>query len=132
VVGEPGSHERDRILLSTGIRCGALRTLWQNRPTRRWSLPFVLARDPSPQVRAQAANMAFCLTPDAFAVIIPVLVPMHADESLDVQSTVAIFFAERNDGISAKAIYDLLLREDHLEAWRQSNIVQAMNNLTGS
>jgi len=91
-----------------------------------------LARDPSPQVRAQAANMAFSLAPDIFATIRPVLVAMLADQSLDVKSTVAIFFAARNDGISTKAIYELLSQEDQLEPWRQSNIVQAMNTLTGS
>ncbi len=49
-----------------------------------------------------------------------------------MRSSIAVLFASRNDKVGARAIYDLLAHEDVLEGWRQSNVVQAMQTLTGS
>ncbi len=38
----------------------------------------------------------------------------------------------RQDPVCARTIYRLLEQEDKLEPWRQSNILQAMQTLTGS
>ena len=62
----------------------------------------------------------------------PVLVTLLADKTVDVRSSVAILFASRKDSVCAKALYDLLAQEEKLEPWRQSNLVQALQTITGS
>jgi HEAT repeat protein len=91
-----------------------------------------LARDDSSQVRAEAANIGFLLPSDAFLRVRPALVTMLSDKSADVKSTVAIYFASHEDVVCAKALYELLVQEEKLEPWRQSNIVQSLQTLTGS
>jgi len=44
----------------------------------------------------------------------------------------AILFATQKDAVCAKALYDLLTREEKLEPWRQSNLVQALQTMTVS
>jgi HEAT repeats len=91
-----------------------------------------LARDEASEVRVQAANMAFLLPSETFIRLRPVLVRLLADKAVDVRSSVAILFTTRKDAVCAKALYDLLAREEKLEPWRQSNLVQALQTMTGS
>jgi hypothetical protein len=51
---------------------------------------------------------------------------------VDVKSSVAIYFATRQDAVCSKILYDLLAQEEKLEPWRQSNLVQALQTMTGS
>jgi hypothetical protein len=96
--------------------------------------PFVerLARDEAPQVRVEAGNIAFLLPFEAFIRLRPVLVRLLADRAVEVRSSVAILFATRKDAVCAQALYDLLAQEEKLEPWRQSNLVQALQTMTGS
>ena len=48
-----------------------------------------------------------------------------------VMSSVATLFATRKDAECARVLYDLLTREEKLEPWRQSNLVQALQTMTG-
>jgi len=96
--------------------------------------PFVerLARDEASEVRVQAANIAFLLPSEKFVRLRAVLVRLLADKAVEVRSSVAILFATRKDAVCAKALYDLLTHEEKLEPWRQSNLVQALQTMTGS
>ena len=96
--------------------------------------PFVerLARDEASEVRVQAANIAFLLPSEKFVRLRAVLVRLLADKAVEVRSSVAILFATRKDAVCAKALYDLLTQEEKLEPWRQSNLVQALQTMTGS
>ena len=96
--------------------------------------PFVerLARDEASDVRVQAANIAFLLPSEEFVRLRAVLVRLLADKAVEVRSSVAILFATRKDAVCAKALYDLLTQEEKLEPWRQSNLVQALQTMTGS
>jgi HEAT repeat protein len=91
-----------------------------------------LARDEASEVRVQAANIGFLLPPETFLRLRPVLVRLLADKVLNVRSSVAIMFASRKDAVCAKALYDLLAQEEKLEPWRQSNLVQSLQTMTGS
>lgn len=91
-----------------------------------------LARDESPKVREQAANIGFELPAEAFLRVRLVLVKFLADPAVEVRSFVVVLFASRKDPVCANALYDLLANEQTLESWRQSNLVQALDNLTGS
>ena len=91
-----------------------------------------LAADEEPEVRSEAAGIGFNLPTAAFAEVRPALVKLLDDPSIPVRSWVATLFAAREDKVCAKALYDLLVHEELLEAWRQSNVVQAMNTLSGS
>jgi HEAT repeat protein len=91
-----------------------------------------LARDEVSEVRVQAANIAFLLPSEEFIRLRPLLIRLLTDKALDVRSSVAIYFAARQDAVCAKALYDLLAQEDKLEPWRQSNLVQALQTMTGS
>lgn len=94
-----------------------------------------LARDEASEVRVQAANIAFLLPSDTFVRLRPVLVKLLTDKSVDVRSSVVILFATRKDAACTLSLYDLLAHEAHeekLEPWRQSNLVQALQTLTGS
>jgi HEAT repeat protein len=91
-----------------------------------------LAGDEASKVRVEAGNIAFLLPTEAFVRLRPVLVRLLSDKAVEVRSSVAILFATRKDAVCAKALYDLLTQEEKLEPWRQSNLVQALQTMTGS
>jgi hypothetical protein len=61
----------------------------------------------------------------------PLLVPL-SDADVGVRAGVAVAMASRMDRVSAPALLALVTQEEMLEPWRQSNVVQAINTLTGT
>lgn len=96
-------------------------------------IPYLkeLVNDNDPRVRKQAANIAFLIEPDLFAEVRPYLVKMLSDKDINVRSFVAIVFAHRKDKVCAHTLLELLKNEE-MDQGSHSNIVQAINNLTGS
>lgn len=124
-----------------------LALLKDKNPEVRWRAVYALAesgdphltpivkrllRDKASEVRVQAADLAFLLPSDAFVRLRPQLVRLLTDEAIDVRSTVTIRFADRKDTVCAQALYGLLAQEQKLRPWQQSNLVQALQNMTGS
>jgi HEAT repeat protein len=91
-----------------------------------------LLRDEASEVRVQAASIAFVLPTGALIQLRPQLVRLCTDQAIDVRAWITILFADRKDTVCAKALYGLLAQEQRLEPWRQSNLVQALQNMTGS
>jgi hypothetical protein len=57
---------------------------------------------------------------------------MPSSEDVTVRADVAIGMASRQDRACGPAFLDLVRREDTLVNWRQSNLVQAIQSLTGT
>jgi HEAT repeats/PBS lyase HEAT-like repeat len=132
--GRPANSELLALLdeKDAEVRWRAAYALAESGDPRLAPIVKRLARDEASEVRVQAANMAFLLPSEAFIRVRPVLVGLLTDKSVDVSLSVAILFATRKDPVCAKALYDLLAQEAKLEPWRQSNLVQALQTLTGS
>jgi HEAT repeat protein len=132
--GRPANSRLLALLhdMDSEVRWRAAYALAESGDPRLASIVERLARDEASEVRAQAANIAFLLPSEEFIRLRPVLIRLLADKALDVRSSVAIYFATRQDAVCAKALYDLLATEGKLEPWRQSNLVQALQTMTGS
>ena len=132
--GRPANSELLALLndKDAQIRWRAAYALAESGDPRLAPIVERLARDAASEVRVQAACIAFSLPSDAFVRLRVVLVALLGDNALNVRSSVVILFAARKDPVCAKALYDLLAEEEKLESWRQSNLVQALQTLTGS
>jgi HEAT repeat protein len=91
-----------------------------------------LASDESPDVRHEAASMGANLADPAFREVRPALIRLLSDPVIDVKAYAAQIFAYRKDPVCAEALLQLLVDEQKLVDWQQSNTVQAVHNLTGA
>lgn len=97
-------------------------------------VPFIpsLVGDVSPDVRRQAGHIVTNFAPGTYRLARPSLAPLLADPDVTVRSDIAIALGHMKDPASASVLFGLLEIEDKLEPWRQSNIAQAIQTLTGS
>jgi hypothetical protein len=138
-----------------------LRALQRNRPphpsllalvkakdgTARWRAAYALTEsrdptlvrlvpdlvaDPVPEVRRQAGYLAISFDDADYRRARPSITPLLSDTDENVRADVATAMASRGDRTSAPALLTLVKREETLEPWRQSNVVQALHTLTGS
>jgi HEAT repeat protein len=138
-----------------------LRTLQRNRPphplllglvkakdgTARWRATYALAEsrdptlvrlvpglvaDPVPEVRRQAGYLAISFDEPDYRRARPSITPLLSDADDSVRADVAVAMASRGDRTSAPVLLALVEREETLEPWRQSNVVQAIHTLTSS
>ena len=96
-------------------------------------IPWVkrLARDDSPQVRRQAVGVGFSLTDEALDAVRPALVSLLSDPEVSVRLQAAVYFAQRQDAVCARALWELMKHAEDLEPWQHSNVVQAIHSLSG-
>ena len=120
-------HDKD-----SEVRWRAAYALAESGDSRLAPIVERLAGDEASKVRVEAGNIAFLLPTEAFVRLRPVLVRLLSDKAVEVRSSLAILFATRKDAVCAKALYDLLTQEEKVEPWRQSNLVQALQTMTGS
>ena len=96
-------------------------------------IPWVkkLADDESPQVRRQAVGVGFSLTEEALDAVRPALVSLLSDPDVSVRLEAAVYFAQRQDPVCARSLWELMKRAEDLEPWQHSNTAQAIHSLTG-
>ncbi|MDP2652547.1 MAG: HEAT repeat domain-containing protein [Candidatus Omnitrophota bacterium] len=123
-----------------------LKLLSSEDEEQRWKAVYVLAesgdaalipvfqdlmRDPSAKVREQAVVMGYMILKKDRPDVRPSLVAVLSDPARDVRYYAAILLAEIKDKACAPVLLELL-KDGSMEEWRHSNVVQAVNNLTGS
>jgi HEAT repeat protein len=123
-----------------------VRLLDSDDPQARWHAAYALAesgddsllphvarliRDENPLVRRSAANIAFSLSKEAFAKLRPSLIALLNDRDAMVRFDVGIYFASRDDDVSASSLVKLM-RDGVLEGGYNSTVVQSLRTLTGS
>jgi hypothetical protein len=91
-----------------------------------------LVADPAIEVRRQAGYIGVSFDDAGYRRAQPLLVPLLSDADVGVRADVAVAMASRMDRVSAPALLALVTEEEMLEPWRQSNVVQAINTLTGT
>ena len=96
-------------------------------------IPWVkkLADDESPQVREKAVGVGFSLTGEALEAVRPALVSLLSDPEVAVRLRAAVYFAQRQDPVCARALLELMKRAEDLKSWQHSNVVQAIHSLSG-
>lgn len=95
-------------------------------------LARILTRDPDADVRRQAGRMGLMLHPPARAQIRESLLRLLSDPDVGVRVEIATHMASLQDRAAAPALLELVRLEDTLVNWRQSNVTQAVQTLTGS
>src|SRR5262245_35038802 len=106
---------------------------WPTRAILRWFPWCTSSRAPTrPEVRAQAVNIGALLPARAYQQVHPALVRLLTDRDLAVRYEAAVSLARRQDMACAAALLDLARHEETLEEWRRSNVIQAIQTLTGS
>lgn len=106
--------------------------LSQSRDPALQTVVIRLASDESPDVRHEAASVGASLPDASFARARAALIRLLSDPVIDVKAYAAQIFAYRKDKACGEALLQLLADEQKLVNWQQSNVVQAVDNLTGS
>ena len=61
----------------------------------------------------------------------PALVSLLSDPEVSVRLEAAVYFAQRQDAVCARALWELMKRGEDMAGWQHSNVVQAIHSLTG-
>lgn len=96
-------------------------------------VPYVnkLLQDPDKRVRVEAVNMAANLKAGEFPHVRPSLVKLLSDPAMDVRFYVATLLADRKDKVCANALLQLV-KNKALQQWQYTDIIQAIEHLTGA
>ncbi len=96
-------------------------------------IPYVfrLSKDKNAMVRKQASNIGLCIKGKNFEKVRPALITLLHDSSTKVKLFTAICLAQRKDTVCASTLLDLL-KDDSLIYANNSNVVDAMYDITGS
>ncbi len=96
-------------------------------------IPYVfrLSKDKNAMVRKQASNIGLCIKGKNFEKVRPALITLLHDPSTKVKLFTAICLAQRKDTACASTLLELL-KDDSLDHPNHSNVVHAMQDLTGT
>ena len=94
-------------------------------------LPGLVA-DPAADVRRQAGYIAVSFDAATYGRLRSSIAALLTDADTGVRADIAVAVASRMDRASGPALLALVEREATLDSWRQSNVTQAIQTLTGS